>query len=437
MNIVKILELLNYGLVLLYGLFLSSEIAVGEAEGEGSTDERQQRKMKILFLALILTPIQILCTSFWDVETTRRLYPLIVHLPLVLVLIFSFKRPAGIAVVSVCTAYLCCELPRGGKLAVTALTGQAFWGELTYTALIVPIFFLLWRYFVRAAYNAMVDSPQSLYLFGSLPVVYYIFNYATTVYSNIWYAQNRVLNEFMPTLLILFYVAFLTAYRVQLQKRSQIETQSSLLAAQLRQADAELSTLHQSKTQSAIYQHDMRHHLTMIDHLLSTENPERAREYIKKVQTDIESVTPRPFCENELVNLLCSAFLDRAGHIGARLSVDARLPKTLPIPDTELCSVLSNGLENAIHAVSALEESQRNIELYCAIQLNKLLIEIRNPYAGEIVIQRGVPVSGRAGHGYGCRSIRTIAEQHGGLCSFKAENGIFQLRLMLPVSHSN
>ena len=35
-------------------------------------------------------------------------------------------------------------------------------------------------------------------------------------------------------------------------------------------------------------------------------------------------------------------------------------------------------------------------------------------------------------HGYGCRSIQTIAQQRGGLCQFLAEDGTFLLRVMLP-----
>ena len=73
------------------------------------------------------------------------------------------------------------------------------------------------------------------------------------------------------------------------------------------------------------------------------------------------------------------------------------------------------------------------MELYCGIRLNKLLIEVRNPYDVPPVMRNGVPISDEAGHGYGCRSIQTIAQQRGGLCQFRAEDGVFQLQVMLPV----
>ena len=171
----------------------------------------------------------------------------------------------------------------------------------------------------------------------------------------------------------------------------------------------------------------------MLEGLLSAGKPDQAEQYIRKVQSDVEAITPRRYCENELVNLLCSSFAEKAQHIGAQLDVDAKLPAALSIPETELCAVLSNALENALRAVGELPEGQRTVTLYCGIRLGKLLIEVKNPYAGELAMQNGRPVSSRLGHGYGCRSIQTIAARSGGLCEFRAENGVFCLQIVLPV----
>lgn len=45
----------------------------------------------------------------------------------------------------------------------------------------------------------------------------------------------------------------------------------------------------------------------------------------------------------------------------------------------------------------------------------------------------GLPVSERQGHGYGCHAIRDITNSYRGLCSFEPENGVFTLRIMLPL----
>ena len=425
MTFLTALGVLNYGLVLIYGLFLSSHIA------GGWTTHRQKRLIWILCPLFLL--IQTPCWLILGESTTKQLYPVIVHLPLVLILIFALKKTTGIAIVSVCTAYLCCQLPRWVNLSVTAFTRSPLAGELSYTLVIYPVFLLLCRYFVRPAYSAMTISRPSLVLFGSLPVAYYIFDYATIIYSDALSMGIQAINEFLPTALIIFYVMFLSAYHKQMQTRADADLQRSMLEAELKQAEIEVKSLRSMETQVAVYQHDMRHHLTAIDGFLAADQPQLAKEYIKKVQADVDAITPKRFCENELVNLLCSSFAHKANTAGIRLTVDAKLPKTLSLPDTELCSLLSNGLENALHAVGALDEDRQWVELYCGIRLNKLLVEIKNPYSGQITMREGLPISGRDGHGYGCHSIRSIAERHHGLFSFEPQNGVFTLRVILPL----
>lgn len=423
MSLLSILAAINYCLVLTYGLLLATDISGGW--------QNKRQKRFIIALCPILLMVQLPIYLLAGADAVRRLYPLITHLPLALALIFILKRKFGITVVSVCTAYLCCQLPRWVQLMTTAVSHSDLVGEIAYTVAILPIFFLLRRYFVRSAHSAMTHSRHSLILFGSLPVAYYLFDYLTAVYSDALYTNIRILNEFLPTALILFYVVFLTAYHVQEQQHMQAKLQGSMLEQELEQSRSEIEILRQAETQSAIYQHDMRHHLAMLESLLATNNTEQASDYIKKVHADMDAILPRRYCENELINLLCSSFAGRAEREGIAFRVKAKLPKALPISDTELCAVISNGLENALAGTADIDPKW--VEFYCEVKLNKLLIEIKNPCAGDIPMEDGLPISQKANHGYGCRSIRTIAEHHRGLCSFDAEGGVFTLRVVLPV----
>ena len=425
MDLLTLFNVFNYSLVLLYGLFLSTNIAGGW--------ENTRQKRLILAMYPLMLVVQGACWLMLDIQTVRQLYPLMVHLPLNLILVFALKKRAGVAFISVCTAYLCCQLPRWVRLAVTALTGSAMIGEVSYTLAIGPIYYVLHRCFVRIAYNAITYSTQNMVLFGSLPIFYYLFDYATVIYSDVMYAGIPVLIEFFPTASILFYVAFLSAYHFQVQQRTQAELQHSMVEAELKQSAAEIESMRLVETQTAIYRHDMRHHLNVIDGFLAAGKPRQAKEYIQSVQADVETITRKRFCENEIVNLLCASFAGKAKRQGIGLKVDAKLPKQLPVNDTELCSLLSNGLENSLNAVANMEPPDKWVEFYCGVQFHQLLIEIKNPCAGEVVLRDGLPVSKREGHGYGCRSISAIAEHNRGLSSFQAQNGIFTLRVVLPM----
>lgn len=425
MNLTDVLGGVNYGLVFFFGASLSVSIAGGC---------KLRREWTLLFaLCPVCLALQTISWLVLGLQITKELYPLLVHLPLLAVLVFGLKRPVKISLISICTAYLCCQLPRCGEIVVTALTGSELAGEIVYTIIIAPIFLFLQRYFVPSARDTMAESPKSTLLFGVLPVIFYLFDYVTAIYSDLLYSGSEMVAEMLPTVVGLFYMVYTTAYRQQLQRRSQAELLNSLMAGQLKQAEAEMTSLRQAEAQAATYQHDMRHHLAAIDGLLTADKPHQARDYIKQVQADIETITPKRFCENELVNLLCSSFSTKARRLSVDLTVEASLPGDLSISDMELCAMLSNGLENALNAAGALKESRRWVEFYCGVRLNKLLIEIKNPYAGKIPFRNGLPVSVRDGHGYGCHSMQAIAGRNQGLCAFETEEGIFTLRIVIPM----
>lgn len=263
--VLRILSSVNYGCVLVFGTLLSAEIS-------GGCETPRQKRLVALMCPVFLA-LQVLLHAVFGLETVKKLYPVIVHLPLMLLLVFALKRTIGVALVSVYTAYLCCELPNWVRMVVAMAARSELAGQICYTALIVPLFFILRRYFVRAAHEAMTCSRAALWLFGALPVAYYFFDYATTIYSNALYSGIRAINESLPALLIAFYVAFLTAYHAQAERSYQAELQSSMLEVKWSQAQTQMNTLRRVQTQTAVYQHDMRHHLTMLEGLIAAGKP--------------------------------------------------------------------------------------------------------------------------------------------------------------------
>ncbi len=295
---------------------------------------------------------------------------------------------------------------------------------------------LLVQFVFRKGFNYLLKfgTNRLFFQFSLVPLLYYIYVFAAmNIDFSSFTSVSGLVVRYLPTLeIFIFYFLLLAVYKNLSEKRS-IEISQAALRQQLVAAKEQLTLLNEAQAQTAIYQHDMRHHLLVLENFLSVKQYQQAEEYINKVRSDIETITPHRFCENELVNLLCSSFSSKAHNRNIALSVNAKLPASLPISDTELCSVLSNSLENALRAADALDQPLRWVKLFCGIRLNKLLIEVQNPYSGNILIEDGIPASHQQGHGFGCRSIAAIAQHYNGLCVFKTENGIFQLQFMLPL----
>ena len=99
-------------------------------------------------------------------------------------------------------------------------------------------------------------------------------------------------------------------------------------------------------------------------------------------------------------------------------------------------ALFGNLLDNAVEAVLKLpSKEERLINLTVERKKGFLLIVSENRYAGTPIMRNGLPVTDKAdarNHGYGIRSIRSIAEKYGGSAVFRSENGWFRVKVMIP-----
>ena len=102
----------------------------------------------------------------------------------------------------------------------------------------------------------------------------------------------------------------------------------------------------------------MRHYLALINGYAAEGNLEKIKEYLSQTEIEIDAITPKWYCANETVNLVLSSFEAKSEEMNVTLCIEANLPETLSISDTELCSLFSNALENAIFAASKLMEKK-------------------------------------------------------------------------------
>ena len=423
---VAILEFMRYSFVLLFGIALSICFA-----GIPRTRRNVVSTMALLVFSFLL---QALILLLFGVRSVVRAYPFVVHLPLIIVLTTWFKRPLSISTVSVFSAYLCCQIPNWILLVSNAIAGSKTVGYIFYLPSVLIIFYLLVRFVVGPVSRLMEQSVRICLLFGAVPFFYYLFDYATTIYTDLLYSGTIVAVQFMPTVVAMFYFLFILLYYSETKNRETTQRDNDNMAALLRKAEVEFSSLRSMQEQAVNYRHDLRHHLVLISRFLEQGEIQKAKDYLGQIQAEVASITPSRFCENETVNLVLSSFSGRAEKYGIVLSIKADLPQKLNIPDTELCSVLSNGLENALNAVEkVLDFSLRKVYIECRVDRNQFLLMIENPYQGELVMDNGVPISNCEGHGFGCRSMLSIAEKRNGFCTFKAATGIFTLRMILPM----
>lgn len=427
-----VIVLFRSGIVLIFGVSVSLLFS-------GIKHTRKNMQAISLFY-LMMFIIQTVSWWLFGLQTTMKLYPFITHLPTVLFSVLYFKRPWSITISSVLTAYLCCQIPKWIGSVSAAIFGDRFTEHIAYFFAMIAVYYMLKKYIADSVIQLMDRSLSSCLLFGAVPLLYYLFDYATTVYTEILYTGAREAVQFTPSVICTFYLIFVLLYYNESQKQTIAQRERDMLAAQFKNAQIELNALRQMQNNTVIYRHDMRHHLSLIGSFAADGDLEKIKEYLSSTEAAIDAMTPVKYCENETVNLILSSFVNKAKKANVNLHTNVKLSENLKINDTELCSLLSNTLENAITAAGILEEEGlRKVYFHTVINDDKLVISTENAYVGEIEMDGDLPKSSKkeAGHGFGIRSMIDIVERHGGLYSFETEGGIFILRLMLPLSNAD
>lgn len=414
---------LNGGTVSVFGSILAASFcsALGTS-----------KKRKLFFGGILLIlALQIVTYSLGDMLFLRQIYPLIVHLPLLLLLYFltgKFIWPF----IAVMTAYLCCQLRRWMALLIVATFGGGDilqeWMELIFT---LPILFLLLHYLSPIVQRLSAYSLKIQLQFGFIPILYYCFDYLTRIYSDLLASGSPVVVEFMPFVCCGAYLVFLFYNYSEEAAQLQMQQQQKALDIQLHQAVREINALRESQELARRYRHDLRHHLQYVSSCIANEQNKQAQGYISGICKEIEAQRVQYYCDNEMANLIFSAFVERARKAGINMNIHGNLSANMIMSESDLCVLLSNILENAIHACQILppETKEKNIEVTINEQNNKIFLQVINPCQEEVPFKKGIPVSNRQGHGIGVQSICAIVNKYNGVYDFSVKDGKFILRL--------
>ena len=205
------------------------------------------------------------------------------------------------------------------------------------------------------------------------------------------------------------------------------------LNLQLTQAVREINALRESQAMASQYRHDLRHHLQYLSSCIGSGQAEQAQAYISDICEEIEAQKVQRYCENEAANLILSSFAGRAQKNGVSMHIQGTLPAFILVSDSDLCVLLSNALENALHACRSLvaEGKACEIDVQFYERGGKLFLQVTNPCRNTVHFEKGLPVSDRPGHGIGVQSICAIVRRYGGVYAFLVQDGQFILRLSL------
>ena len=358
-------------------------------------------------------------------------YPLIVHFPLILFLTYHYKYPLISSAISVFSAYLCCQISNWVGLFALAVTGAQWCYYFVRILTTVTTFVILFKYVFRSTKTIFAKNARELSIIGFLPFVYYIFDYTSTKFSHLLYSGNKAVVEFMGFAFCIAYLVFLMVYFREYENKQELKQYSDLREIQIQSMQKEIEQVKISSQKLAILRHDMRHQLNIILTQLQNDHPDKAQEYIHEISSAYDDTIIASYSRNEMLNSVLSIYHSRFTDKRFSLNCNVSTGKDLPCPDLAICTILSNALENSMHALENLESSSKWAKLTLSQKKNHLLFQLENPVEKIPEFVDGVPVSNRNGHGIGVKSIIYYVDQLNGQCHFSITDHCFVLRIII------
>ena len=421
--VLQILTYMHHITTMLFGIFLSAFFL--------GVKQDKKNALKLLLLAVASGILYIAIAYLFDPVTADRIYPLIVHIPLLCVLVLYYKFRVLPSVISIFTAYLCCQCSNWIGLFALSVTGQEWCYYASRIVVTIGTFILLCKYVCQTTAMLLAKTDRELLLIGSLPMVYYIFDYATTKFSSLLYTGNRAVPEFLGFAICLSYLIFLLVYFREYELKNKAEQYNELIRMQLNSFQAEMTNTRKSEKKMSILRHDTRHHLSILRTLIQQGDAEKALEYLNEIGQTYEDTIIKTYCKNEMLNSVLSTYNTRFEERKIRWEVQVTIGEKLPCSEMMFCAILSNVLENAMHAVQQLPEKDRRIQLSLSEKTGHMLLMEKNPLQEPPAFKDGIPVTERPGHGLGMRSIVYYVESLHGQYQFFMENGEFVVRIIL------
>lgn len=292
-----------------------------------------------------------------------------------------------------------------------------------------------WYPATHAARQLLEDDAfaSTWYVFWILPIIFIGLNFFIMPRNPGILEQGRLrllYTVFGFVFLALLLLSYLLFYHMasSLNRNARLRLENQFLSMQQARYDSLLTTTRQIRQA----RHDLRHHFHVLAGFAAQGNMEGIMDYLIQVQGDIPA-GDLGLCENAVVDSVAGYFSPLYRENGIPLSFGLDLPRSLPVPDADLCSVLSNLLENAMEASLRTASEKRKVQVSARLHSgNMVLLSVENNYDGEVREKNGVFLSSkRPGEGIGLQAVRHTAEKSGGYVRFHYGDGVFTANVML------
>ena len=183
--------------------------------------------------------------------------------------------------------------------------------------------------------------------------------------------------------------------------------------------------------------HDLKHQIAAIRTKTEKENFDK---YLDRLEDSIIEYGTVVECGNETINVVLTEKNILCTTSGVKFSyiIDGTLFDFMS--EMEIYSLFGNALDNALESCSKVSDPEKRvISLKAARRGEMVILHVENSFEEALNMVDGMPQTTKkgSGHGFGLRSIQSIAEKYDGVVTVQANSDLFKLTVLMKAAMVN
>lgn len=314
------------------------------------------------------------------------------------------------------------------------LLGNTYIITIVSRAVLCPaLAFVIYRW-VRPTYlHLQSQITTGWYTFTVIALIFYVVLSLSVSVPTMITQRLEQLPAFLLLLILMpaIYV-HIFATLLHLHRAHEVAHSQAIMDLKVEKLTARIEELNAADEKFRMERHNFRHKLNTIAGLAEQGNREELLALLNRYHEDIRETQIVRYSSHAIVDAVLAHYIARAQRKGIETSIHIHFPDTLGVDETELATVFSNALDNAINACTKMPPEQRHLEVK-VLTAPRFMIQFSNGYQGDISFNEyGLPVAREADHGYGTRYIAAFCDKNRAFYEFNAENNRFTLRILFP-----
>jgi len=245
---------------------------------------------------------------------------------------------------------------------------------------------------------------------------------------------NKMFYRLIILALFMFVLNILLFYLLDniIEREQEIQKNKNLIE-QAEYVNMMYHSISEERERQKAQAHDHLNHLNVVLNLAREGNNVNEIKYLEELIGNETECIDIIDTGNPVINAVLNIKYKEAQDKGIMFPIVADDLSNLPIKCSNLVTILSNILDNAIEAVKDLDN--KKIQMRITRSDDLLSIDSSNPYKGVIpdVKHRFTTKKAKQYHGFGLSNIRHAVEDSGGVCYIDTRNNEFHIVISIPV----